>query len=116
ETRTRLFLVIHRAEDRKSTNTGRLAAECLANSQVLVRGNLTEPSPPFTAAPDMQPVLLFPHEHAVPLTDFAESPRPVVLVIPEGAMRHDPRSGSQVAAGRIPRVRRRFGPPTHHDI
>ena len=38
-TRTRLLLVIHRAEDRKPTNTGRLAAECLVNSEVVVRGH-----------------------------------------------------------------------------
>ena len=52
ETRTRLVIVIHRYEHRKPTNTGRLAAECLARSEVLVRGHIEEPSPPFAFAPD----------------------------------------------------------------
>ena len=47
-TRTRLLLVIHRREERKPTNTGRLAIECLSNSQVLVRGHQRSPGAPFT--------------------------------------------------------------------
>ncbi|HSO40373.1 MAG TPA: DTW domain-containing protein, partial [Labilithrix sp.] len=38
-TRTRLVLVMHRAEDRKPTNTGRLAAEAMPESRVVVRGH-----------------------------------------------------------------------------
>lgn len=87
ETRTRVVLVIHRLEYRKPTNTGRLAIECLPNSEVLVRGEKAQPGAPFVPALDSQPVLLFPHEDAIPLSRFAESPRPVTLVVPDGTWR-----------------------------
>ena len=87
ETRTRLVLVIHRYEDRKPTNTGRLAAECLRNSEVVVRGHETQPSGPLTFPVGAQPVLLFPHPDAVPIERFATSPRAVTLVVPDGTWR-----------------------------
>jgi DTW domain-containing protein YfiP len=87
ETRTRVLLVIHRFEYRKPTNTGRLAIECLPNSEVLVRGREAQPSAPFVPPPGSDPVLLFPHEDAVPLSRWAASPRPVTLVVPDGTWR-----------------------------
>ncbi len=87
ETRTRLLLLIHRIEDRKPTNTGRLATECLTNSEVFVRGHESAPSPPFTWAPATQPVFLFPHAEAVPLASFAASSLPVTLIVPDGTWR-----------------------------
>jgi DTW domain-containing protein YfiP len=86
-TRTRLVLVIHRYEDRKPTNTGRLATECLLNSEVVVRGHEDRPSPPIAHAPDAQPVFLFPHPDAVPLERFRECGRPVTLIVPDGTWR-----------------------------
>lgn len=89
--RTRLVLVIHRAEDRKPTNTGRLATECLVNSELVVRGHKDSPSDRLVFAPDALPVLLFPHEDAVPLAELAPSlqasGRPVTLVVPDGNWR-----------------------------
>ena len=88
ETRTRLVLLIHRFEDRKPTNTGRLAVECLANSVVVVRGHESEPTPPFAWDPGTQPLLLFPHEGATPLADARLAPdRPVTLIVPDGNWR-----------------------------
>jgi DTW domain-containing protein YfiP len=90
ETRTRLVLLIHRFEDRKPTNTGRLAAECLANSEVIVRGHRDEPTPAFSCDPGSRPLFLFPHEDAVPLAELAShstSERPVTLVVPDGNWR-----------------------------
>ena len=88
ETRTRVVLFIHRGEDRKSTNTGRLATECLANSEVFVRGHYAQPSEPFAQEGASQPVLLFPHEDANPLADFAaKTPGPLTLVVPDGNWR-----------------------------
>jgi DTW domain-containing protein YfiP len=85
-TRTRLVLFIHRYEHRKPTNTGRLAAECLANSTVFVRGDESQPSPPFTWDRNAtQPVFLFPHEQAIPLARFAD--RPLTLIVPDGTWR-----------------------------
>jgi DTW domain-containing protein YfiP len=87
ETRTRLVLIIHRYEDRKPTNTGRLAAACLANSEVIVRGHEWQPTPPFACPPDTQPLLLFPHEGSLPLTELAIPRRPVTLIVPDGNWR-----------------------------
>lgn len=88
ETRTRLVLVIHRREDRKSTNTGRLAAECLPNSEVIVRGDAgSHPVVPAAWSPGTQPLLLFPDIDAIPLARFATSTRPVTLVVPDGTWR-----------------------------
>ncbi|HEY4184534.1 MAG TPA: tRNA-uridine aminocarboxypropyltransferase [Polyangia bacterium] len=38
-TRTRVVLVMHQLEDRKTSNTGRLAHRCLPNSEIVIRGD-----------------------------------------------------------------------------
>jgi DTW domain-containing protein YfiP len=92
-TRTRVVVVTHRAEDRKSTNTGRLAALCLANSAVVVRGGQDDPAAAqadavrafaHPAGNDAQPLLLFPADGAIPLAQFATFSRPITLVVPDG--------------------------------
>lgn len=91
ETQTRLVLVIHRCEDRKTTNTGRLATECLVNSEVIVRGHASQPSGPIPVAEGAQALLLFPGDDAVSLADLAPSlvsaGRPVTLIVPDGTWR-----------------------------
>ena len=87
KTRTRVVLMIHRLEDRKATNTGRLATECLVNSEVRVRGFESRPSAAFCCGADTQPVLLFPYDDAVPIAHFAGSPKPITLVAPDGTWR-----------------------------
>jgi DTW domain-containing protein YfiP len=86
ETRTRLLLVIHRFEERKPTNSGQLAALCLPNSEVCVRG-VAGASPRFTYDPATQPLLLYPDPSATPLSAFAGSARPITLVVPDGTWR-----------------------------
>ncbi len=90
-TRTHLILVIHRYEDRKPTNTGRLAAECLSPSvsQVVVRGHEASPGDLLAIAPRTRPVLLFPHEGARDLRDVSrEHPdQPMTLIVPDGTWR-----------------------------
>jgi len=96
ETRTRLVLFIHRYEDRKPTNTGRLAAECLAGSEVRVRGHEDRPCAPFIAAPGTRPLLLFPDDDAIPLDHLPSSPEPVTLIVPDGTWRQARRVRSRV--------------------
>jgi DTW domain-containing protein YfiP len=100
ETRTRVVLVIHRYEDRKPTNTGRLAVACLANSEVVVRGHAGLPSAPIPVSPDAQPVLLFPHPDAISIDRFAQPSAPVTLIVPDGSWRQ----ASKVRA-RVPGLR-----------
>ncbi|MFI5297459.1 MAG: tRNA-uridine aminocarboxypropyltransferase [Polyangiales bacterium] len=97
ETRTRLVLFIHRYEDRKPTNTGRLAAECLVNSEVLVRGHASAPTPRFVPAPGSQPLFLFPIDGATPLTEYVGSLRPVTLIVPDGTWRQAAKVRNRVA-------------------
>ena len=100
ETKTRLMLVIHRTEVRKPTNTGRLAASCLVNHAIVVRGHEGAPTPPFVPEPGTQPLFLFPHEGARPLADFARSTMPVTLVVPDGTWRQASKVRARVAGFR----------------
>ncbi len=95
-TRTRLVLFIHRYELRKPTNTGNLAAECLAGSEVVVRGHEDQPTPPWVAPPGTRPLLLFPSDDAVPLDQLPPSPDPAILIVPDGTWRQAQRVRSRV--------------------
>ena len=86
-TRTRLVLVVHRREERKPTNTGRLAIACLSNSQAILRGHESSPVAPFAWDGSTQPLLLFPHADAIPIARFAASERPITLIVPDGTWR-----------------------------
>jgi DTW domain-containing protein len=99
-TRTRLVLVIHRFEDRKPTNTGRLAAECLANSEVIVRGHASAPTPPLAWDAGAMPLFLFPYEGATPLPELLgglDPQRPVTLIVPDGNWRQASKVRNRVA-------------------
>jgi len=93
ETRTRLLLILHQLEDRKPTNTGRLAARCLPNSAVSTRGGV----PPATLWEGTEPVLLFPHVEARPLESWRDSARPITLVVPDGTWRQANKARRRVA-------------------
>jgi DTW domain-containing protein YfiP len=96
ETRTRVVLVIHQYEDRKPSNTGRLAAECLVNSEIVFRGGRASPPdrPLWTAG--SRPLFLFPRDDASTLQP-PESPDdegrgggsdgPITLIVPDGTWR-----------------------------
>jgi DTW domain-containing protein YfiP len=80
---------MHRAENWKSTNTGRIATACLANSEIIIRGHKGRPSEPLAWTEAVQPLLLFPFEDAKPLAEAARvlDGRPVVLIVPDGTWR-----------------------------
>jgi DTW domain-containing protein YfiP len=96
ETRARLVLVIHRYEERKPTNTGRLAAACLPNSEIVVRGHEHAPSAPIDVGEGYEPVLLFPHPEAPPLAPPEPGARPVALIVPDGTWRQASKVRSRV--------------------
>lgn len=87
ETRTSVRIFMHYYEDRKSTNTGRLASRCLVNSEIVVRGREASASAGFRPEPGTRPLLLFPHEGARPISDFIGSEQPLTLVVPDGTWR-----------------------------
>jgi len=86
--RSRLTLVVHAKELKRTTNTGRLAARALVNSEVVVRGQ----GPVDLAAklcPGYRPLLLFPGEGARDLSAdlLGESTLPIQLIVPDGNWR-----------------------------
>jgi DTW domain-containing protein YfiP len=88
--RTRLTLVIHHRELKRTTNTGRLAIESLVNSQMLVRGRPGENLDLSALITDeYRSVLFFPADQATELTHefIAKDPRPIQLIVPDGNWR-----------------------------
>ncbi|MFO0675251.1 MAG: tRNA-uridine aminocarboxypropyltransferase [Polyangiaceae bacterium] len=116
-TRTRVVLFIHRAEDRKPTNTGRLATMCLPNSEVHVRGNEESPSGTFRVPDDRQGILLFPSDDGVPIETFATCPKPVTLVVPDGNWRQASKVRQRVPGmAALPTVKLPAGRPSTYRL
>lgn len=116
-TRTRLVLFLHRYEARKSTNTGRLAASCLSNASVVVRGHEGEPTPPYVEAPGRRTLLLFPHPDAVRIDELPADDRPVTLLVPDGTWRQASKVRQRVPGlSAIPAVTLPLGPPARHRL
>lgn len=93
---TRLLLIAHTAEVRKTTNTGQLALACLPGATLCVRGREDLPNDPVVWDPATTPLLLFPTSAAVMLHDWraAHAEAQVTLIVPDGTWRQ---------AKRIPR-------------
>ncbi|HEX7603364.1 MAG TPA: tRNA-uridine aminocarboxypropyltransferase, partial [Polyangiaceae bacterium] len=90
-----------------------LAAECLVNSEIHLRGHEDMPSAPIAWDEDAQPLLLFPHEGAVPLSDYAASTRPVTLIVPDGTWRQASKVRKRVPGLEgVPCVTLPAGPPS----
>lgn len=119
-TRTRLALILHQREWKKSTNTGRVALHALENAHHFLRG---VPEAPLDLGaledPERRLLLLFPREDAVPLSPavVAADPRPVTLIVPDGnwsqarrVVRREP------LLARTPAVVPPPGPPTRYRI
>lgn len=87
---------MHVFEDRKSSNTGRLAAQCLSNSEIVLHGQ--EGAAPFelTLPAGTQPLLLFPSEEARSLEEYRNRDEPLVLVVPDGTWRQANRLKNRV--------------------
>lgn len=85
--RTKLTLVMHKRETRKTTNTGQLAAKLLKQSRALVRG--IEGSPlkleEHIQAPENCLLLAYSPKSKVLTPEFVETlPSPLELVVPDG--------------------------------
>lgn len=88
--KTRLCLIIHAKELKRTTNTGRLAIHCLTNSELRIRGE----TPAALDLSDLltenyRSVLFYPAEGAQELNaDFLnQDPRPIQLIVPDGNWR-----------------------------
>lgn len=116
-TRTRLVLVLHKYEERKTTNTGQLAARCLVNSDIVITGDPARPLPASLVRANEQPLLLFPSGDAHPISDFAASDRPIALVVPDGNWRQAGKARARVPGlASMPRVSLPDGPATTYRL
>lgn len=90
QTKSRLSLVIHAKEMKRTTNTGLLATRALMNSEVFVRGLKDRPldlSPSLTN--DYDHLLFYPCEGALDISAFmrTHAGRPIHLIVPDGNWR-----------------------------
>lgn len=87
---TKVTLIIHHRELKRTTNTGRLALEALKNSNCFVRGKIGEPLD-FSKIlePNFQPLLLSPGDSAQELSlEFLKKFQgPFQLLVPDGNWR-----------------------------
>ena len=86
-TRTRLAVLVHYREARKPSNTGQLAARCLERGSVQVFGRRGQVLKAPAIGDDELPLLLFPDEDAAPISQYAASEKPIVLIVPDGNWR-----------------------------
>ena len=80
--RTRVVLLTHCVERRKSTNTGRLVTLAVQGAEVRLRGE--REAPPRAPLPQGRRLLLFPHREARILSPEDGRGEPVVLIVPDG--------------------------------
>jgi DTW domain-containing protein YfiP len=88
--KTKICLIIHAKELKRTTNTGRLALKALINSEMRVRGETHEPVDlSDLLVPEYRTLLFYPSEEARELTRefIAEDPRPIQLLVPDGNWR-----------------------------
>ena len=90
ELRTRVDLIVHYRELKRTTNTGRLAVKALVNSEMWVRGQRGCQLDWSTLLDgSYRPLLFFPAEGAHELSRelLDEDPRPIQLLVPDGNWR-----------------------------
>jgi DTW domain-containing protein YfiP len=88
--KTRVVILMHTAEEVLTSNTARLAAKALVNSEIRYHGRKTERmSTAGLIAPDRESLLLFPSPYAEELNaEFvAKLTRPATLIVPDGSWR-----------------------------
>lgn len=108
ELSTRLILVVHAKELKRTTNTGRLATLALKNSQLFVRG-LEGQSLDLTDQLHLgyESLLLYPSDDAIEISTLSvERKRPVQLIVPDGNWRQASKvSFRQKELGALQRVK-----------
>lgn len=87
ETRTRLIVVAHHRELKRTTNSGGLAVRALVNSKLFVRGAMGAPlNLSGILTPAYESVILYPSDDAVDLADMVFD-RPVQMIVADGNWR-----------------------------
>jgi DTW domain-containing protein len=116
QTRTRLYLLMHREEEMKTTNTGRLAVFCLPGSEILVHGERERPAvcPPLSG---WRPLVLLHDDEAELLTPEHGQGEPVALFVPDGTWRQASKMRRRLPwLAEMPSVSLPPGPPTAYSL
>jgi DTW domain-containing protein YfiP len=114
ETSTRLVLVVHYREARRTTNTGQLAAACLPNAEVVVTGE--RGGAPRVEVDPASSALLFPAEDAVPVEEL-RGRAGLTLVVPDGNWRQAAKARARVPGlAALPCVRIPEGEETRYRL
>ncbi|MCA9514864.1 MAG: DTW domain-containing protein [Myxococcales bacterium] len=121
ETRTRVVLVMHHRELKKTTNTGTLAQKALVNSAIVTWGHPEEAHDDTLLAvpPGRRGLVLSPAADALPLDAAlaAADPRPVTLFVPDGSWRQAMKIPRRLPAlADLPRVTLAAGAPTAYHL
>lgn len=87
---TKLLLVIHAKELKRTTNSGRIAVAALENSELLIRGQIGNPLELTSVlTEEYESILFFPTEDAVELSEdfITQIKKPIQLIVPDGNWR-----------------------------
>ncbi|MGE0631752.1 MAG: tRNA-uridine aminocarboxypropyltransferase [Pseudobdellovibrionaceae bacterium] len=114
--KTKVSLVIHAKELKRTTNTGRLALHALTNSEMRVRG-ATQVQLDLSDLLDSsyRTLFFYPSDDAIPLTkEFVLSdPRPIQLIVPDGNWRQASKVQSRHPELRdVPRIKMAVADPS----
>lgn len=83
---TKAVVIMHYAEERRKSNSGRLARLVLKNSEIFLRGLKEGPAAPGPSDKYPNPLVLFPGTGSQELNAgfLATTPRPVTLILADG--------------------------------
>lgn len=85
--KTKLSLIVHHREIKRTTNTGSLAVHALVNSEMIIRGKEHTPLDlSKILSPDYESYVLYPSDDAIDLEDLKPS-KPVHLIVSDGNWR-----------------------------
>lgn len=104
--KTRVSLIIHAKELKRTTNTGRLALHALVNSEMYVRGKTTERLDLSSLlVPEYETYVLFPSDDAMNLEDIKPQ-KPIQLIVTDGNWRQASKLNTRhPELGHLPRVK-----------
>lgn len=114
--KTKVSLLIHAKELKRTTNSGRLAMHALTNSKMLVRGEIGGPVDlSELLSPDYESYVLYPSDDAIEL-DTLKSDKPIQLIVADGNWRQASKINTRhPELNHLPRVKvTRQMPAQHH--
>jgi DTW domain-containing protein YfiP len=119
ETATRVVLILHHSEIHRPSNTGRLVAKSLINSELRVHGSLyhTRAGEGLLDEDRYDSYVLFPSEDAIELQTLLQTPpsKPLRVIVPDGTWSQANRIAKRIPELRgLKRLKLPVGDPSHY--